>query len=139
MRHYESLSTDNGAVIALDASASLTAGSQVLSAGSTTVANDLYDALTGTTSFAAIGGLGATSTSFADYAADIVSDMDAKASLASSDDTNKQAAQSAFSNALSSKTGVNLDQETARLSTLQNQYTAAAELIQVLNRSSRRL
>ena len=35
--------------------------------------------------------------------------------------------------ALSSQSGVNLDEETARVSTLQNQYTAASELIKVIN------
>jgi flagellar hook-associated protein 1 FlgK len=57
----------------------------------------------------------------------------ANASQASSDYTNKQTAQSYFSDTMSSESGVNLDQETARLSSLQNQYTASAELIQVLN------
>lgn len=117
----------------LDASASPAVGSQVLSAGSATVANNLYDTLTGSTTFSDVGGLGSASTSFADYAANIVGGVAANASQASSDYTNKQTAQSYFSDTMSSESGVNLDQETARLSSLQNQYTASAELIQVLN------
>jgi flagellar hook-associated protein 1 FlgK len=34
---------------------------------------------------------------------------------------------------MSSQSGVNLDEETARISTLQAQYTAASQLIQAIN------
>jgi flagellar hook-associated protein 1 FlgK len=121
------------AVASLDSSASLTTGSQVLSSGSTTVVNNLYSALTGSTSFSAVGGLGSTTESFADYAASIVSNVASKASQASSDYTAKQTTQTTLSSAMSSESGVNLDEETARLSTLQNQYSAASELIQMIN------
>jgi flagellar hook-associated protein 1 len=117
----------------LDASASLTAGSQVLTSGSATVANNLYDALTASTTFSAAAGLGATTTSFASYAADIVASVASKASQASTSYTNQQSAQSAFSATMSSESGVNLDQETAQLSSLQNEYTASTELLQVIN------
>jgi flagellar hook-associated protein 1 len=121
------------ALSSLDSSASLTTGSQVLSSGSTTVVNNLYSALTGSTSFGAVGGLGSTTESFADYAASIVSSVASKAAQASTDLTAKQTTQTTFSSAMSSETGVNLDEETARLSTLQNQYSAASELIQMVN------
>jgi len=121
------------ATATLDSSASPAVGAQVISAGSTTVANNLYSALTGSTTFSAVAGLGSATESFANYAADIVSDVATKASQASADYTNKQTAQSSFSSTMSSESGVNLDQETARLSSLQNQYTASAELLQVLN------
>lgn len=116
----------------LDASASA-AGAQVLSAGSGTVTNDLYSALIGATSFPAVAGIGSTTASFADYAAAIVSSVATQASQASADYTNKQAVQSSLSSTMSSEAGVNLDQETARLSALQNQYSASAELLQVIN------
>jgi flagellar hook-associated protein 1 FlgK len=121
------------AVASLDQSSSLTTGSQVLSSGSTTVVNNLYTALTGSTSFAAVGGLGSSTSSFADYAASIVSNVASKASQASSDYTAKETTQSTFASAMSSQSGVNLDEETAQISTLQTQYTAASELIQVIN------
>jgi len=121
------------ATATLDSSASPAIGSQVLSAGSATVINDLYDALIGKTTFGAVAGIGTTTASFADYAADIVSNVATQASNASTDYTNKQTTQTSFQNTLSSESGVNLDQETARLSTLQNQYSAAAELLQVIN------
>jgi flagellar hook-associated protein 1 FlgK len=121
------------AVASLDQSSALTTGSQVLSSGSTTVVNNLYSALTGSTSFAAVGGLGSSTSSFADYAASIVSNVASKASQASSDYTAKETTQSTFASAMSSQSGVNLDEETAQISTLQTQYTAASELIQVIN------
>ena len=117
----------------LDGSATLTTGNSVLSASSATVSNALYSALTGSTDFTAAGGLGATTGSFADYAAAIVSSAASKASTASAAYTAKNTSQSNFANALSSQSGVNLDEETAHLSTLQNKYTAASQLIQAIN------
>ncbi len=121
------------ATSSLDSSASLTSGAQVLSPGDATIANSLYSTMTGSTSFSSVAGLGATTTSFADYAADIVGNVGSKASQASDDYTSKQALQSTFSSTMSSNSGVNLDEETAKLSSLQNEYTASAELLQVIN------
>jgi len=117
----------------LSDSSTLTTGSSVLSSGSATVVNDLYSALTGSTSFAAAGGLAATTGSFANYAASIVSNVATQASQASSTYTAKETAQSTYSSSLSSESGVNLDQESARVSALQNEYSAASELISVIN------
>ncbi|UTD25535.1 flagellar hook-associated protein FlgK [Bradyrhizobium sp. WD16] len=117
----------------LDASTSLTAGSQVLSAGSATLTNALHGALTGSTDFAAAGGLGATTGSFTDYASSIVANVATKASAASSAYDIKQTTQSTYANSLSSETGVNLDEESARLSALQNKYSAATQLITTIN------
>ena len=117
----------------LDSSATLTTGSQVLTAGSATVISALYDKLTGSTSFSSAGGLSATTGSFADYAAAIVANVASKASQASSAYTAKSTAQSSYASSLSSQSGVNLDEETARLSSLQNKYAAASQLISVIN------
>ena len=113
----------------LSSATTLTPGSSVLSSGSQTIVNDLDNAMTGSTSFAAAGGLAATTGSFANYAASIVSYVATQSSQASSTYTAKETAQSTFSSSLSSESGVNLDQESARLSSLQNEYSAAAELI----------
>ncbi|WP_295848756.1 flagellar hook-associated protein FlgK [Tardiphaga sp.] len=117
----------------LDSSATLTTGSSVLSTGSTTVIDALYSALTGNTSFSASGGLGASTRSFADYAADLISNVASRATTATTTLTSKQTTLSTFSSAMSSQSGVNLDEETATISTLQNQYTAASQLIQSIN------
>jgi flagellar hook-associated protein 1 FlgK len=121
------------AVSKLDSSANLTAGSSVVSAGSTAIISSLYDTLTGSTAFDAAGGLGTTKTSFASYAADVVADVAAKSSDASTTYTNKKLVQSNFASAMSSQTGVNVDEETSQLSALQNSYSAAAEIISILN------
>ncbi|MBR0699815.1 flagellar hook-associated protein FlgK [Bradyrhizobium diazoefficiens] len=117
----------------LDSSSSLTVGSSVLSSGSTSVVNAFYDALTESRTFASTGGLAATTGSLADYASAIVADVASKASRASDTYTAKETAQSTYANSLSSQSGVNLDEESAKLSTLQNKYTAASALIQAVN------
>ncbi|QPF83130.1 flagellar hook-associated protein FlgK [Bradyrhizobium genosp. L] len=117
----------------LDSSATLTAGNQVLSSGSATVTNSLLSALTGSNNFAMAGGLGATTSSFTDYAATLVANVASKAATASTAYTAKQTAQSTYANSMSSQSGVNIDEETANLSTLQNKYAAASELIQAIN------
>lgn len=117
----------------LDSSSSLTAGSTALSSGSATVVNAYYDALTDSRTFASTGGLAATTGSLADYASAIVSDVASKASQASTTYTAKETAQSTYASSLSSQSGVNLDEESAKLSTLQNKYSAASALIQAIN------
>ncbi|WP_022720351.1 flagellar hook-associated protein FlgK [Rhodopseudomonas sp. B29] len=117
----------------LDSSSSLTTGATVVSSTAASAINSLYDTLTTSTSFAAVGGLAATTGSFADFAAAIVSNVATRASQASSTYTAKEATQSAYASSLSSQSGVNLDEETANMSTLQNKYSAASELIQVIN------
>ncbi|OPF94694.1 flagellar hook-associated protein FlgK [Rhodopseudomonas palustris] len=117
----------------LSSAAALTTGSSVLSSDGASAANALYDVLTGSTSFKAVGGLAAVTGSFADIASTIVSSVSGKASQASSTYSAKEAAQSTYANSLSSQSGVNLDEESARLSELQNKYTAASQLIQAIN------
>ncbi|MCP3472594.1 flagellar hook-associated protein FlgK [Bradyrhizobium sp. CCGUVB1N3] len=125
--------TDELQLATLDSSSSLTVGSQVLTSGSATVVNNFYDALTDSRTFSSAGGLAATTGSFADYAAAIVSDVASKSSQASTNYTAKETAQSTYASSLSSQSGVNLDEESARLSTLQNKYSAASALIQAIN------
>lgn len=117
----------------LDSSSSLTVGSTVLSSGSASVVNAFYDALTDSRTFASTGGLAATTGSLADYASAIVADVASKASQASTSYTAKETTQSTYASSLSSQSGVNLDEESANLSTLQNKYSAASALVQAIN------
>jgi flagellar hook-associated protein 1 FlgK len=117
----------------LSSASTLTTGDSVIEGG-TTVADDLYTALTGSTSFAAAGGLGATSTSFSNYAADIVSTIAEASSTASSAYTTKETTQSTLSSTMSSETGVNVDQETALLTSLENQYSAASQVLSAISK-----
>jgi flagellar hook-associated protein 1 FlgK len=120
-------------VATLDSSATLTTGGKVLTAGSTNVVDAIYATLTDSRSFSASGGLGSSTGSFADYAAEIISNVAAKATSAAATYTSKTTIQSTFASAMSSQSGVNLDEETAKISTLQNQYSAASQLIQAIN------
>lgn len=117
----------------LDSSSSLTVGSTVLSSGSASVVNAFYDALTDSRTFASTGGLAATTGSLADYASAIVADVASKASQAQTSYTAKETTQSTYASSLSSQSGVNLDEESANVSTLQNKYSAASALIQAIN------
>jgi flagellar hook-associated protein 1 FlgK len=117
----------------LDSSATLTVGAQVVTNGTETVAQNLYDALIGNQSFDAAGGLSSRKTSFASYAADIVSGIAADATRASSTYTTKQTVETNLSDSISSASGVNVDEETANLTQLQNEYAAAAQVLQILN------
>ncbi|MBC9877295.1 flagellar hook-associated protein FlgK [Bradyrhizobium sp. INPA01-394B] len=117
----------------LDSSSSLTVGSSVLTSGSATVVNAFSSALTASRTFSSIGGLATTTGSFADYASAIVADVASKSSQASTNYTAKETAQSTYASSLSSQSGVNLDEESANLSTLQNKYSAASALIQAIN------
>lgn len=117
----------------LSTAAVLTTGAVVISSGENGIAQGLSDALGGKTAFAAAGSLAAGQDSFADYAARIVSAAAGRATSAATDLTAKQTAQQTLSDLFSSQTGVNLDEETARLSELEQQYSTAAQLLQVLN------
>jgi flagellar hook-associated protein 1 len=117
----------------LDASASPAIGSVVLNAGSADQTRALVSVLTGSKSFPAAGGLAATSTSFADYAATIVSTAVSAASKAASTLSTRETAYQTLADRMSSQTGVNLDEETARINALQQQYSTAAQLLTVLN------
>jgi flagellar hook-associated protein 1 FlgK len=117
----------------LDGSATLTAGATVVTSGSATVAQALYDTLSGDRSFDAAGNLSSRTTSLSSYAADIVANVSAAATKASATLTSKEAVESNLSTAISSASGVNVDEETARLTQLQNEYAAAAQLLQILN------
>lgn len=117
----------------LGSASTLTVGSTVLSSGSASVVNAFYDALTDSRTFASTGGLAATTGSLADYASAIVADVASKASQAQTSYTAKETTQSTYASSLSSQSGVNLDEESANLSTLQNKYSAASALIQAIN------
>jgi len=120
-------------VSTLDSSATLTTGGKVLTAGSTDVVDAIYATLTDSRTFSASGGLGSSTGSFADYAAEIISNTASRATSAATIYTSKTTIQSTLTSAMSSQSGVNLDEETAKISTLQNQYSAASQLIQAIN------
>jgi flagellar hook-associated protein 1 len=119
-------------IAVLDSSTSLTTGDSVVSEGSGSIVSALYDAFVDPASFDAAGSLGTSTSTFASYAASIVSEIASQASSAETDYTSKETAQSTLADTLSSESGVNVDEETATLTELQNLYAAAAQIISIV-------
>jgi flagellar hook-associated protein 1 len=94
---------------------------------------DLAKLFGATQTFGAAGTLSAITTSFSDYAATIVSHVASTAHDAEKTLSNKQMGYDSLANAMASQTGVNIDEETGRLSELEQQYATAAQIFQVLN------
>lgn len=110
----------------------LATGDIVLSASSA-FAQSLESVLSDDQAFEASGGLRAQTTSFAEYGAAIVAKVATTASSASSALETRQSDYDTSSDALSSVTGVNVDEETAALNELEQQYSTAAQLLSILN------
>lgn len=79
------------------------------------------------------GYLGAATTTYGGFASNLVSDVATRASSANDEQTAKTATLSALKTTLSNQSGVNVDQQTAQLSTLQNLYAASARVITTVN------
>lgn len=120
------------ATATLDTESALAAGDPALLASSTFV-SAISSALEDDQNFSSAGALGATSTSFSSYAADIVALAATSASAATSELETAQTDYESYADAMSSATGVNVDEETARLSELEQQYSTTAQLLEVLN------
>jgi len=111
---------------ALSSSTTLTTGSKAVPASSTTVVDALASGLSSSRSFAASGTLGATTATFANYASAIISNLSSASKTASTTLTTLQTQ-------FSSESGVNTDQESASLVTLQNNYAASAKVISAVD------
>jgi len=116
----------------LSSDATLTAGDTVLFDGDTTLANALVDLMAEAISFDAAGGLGATKTSFAGYMAEMVTDKATAATQAASTLETKQTAYEALESARSAAGGVNLDEETQRLAEMEELYSIAAQILDMI-------
>lgn len=114
-------------------SSTTTTGATVLTAGSTTVADNLLSVMTETRTFDATGGIGSTTVTLGDYAARIVSDFATRASEAEAAETSADTLASSLSDTIASQSGVNIDEETAKLSDYQALYAAAAQIVEAAN------
>jgi flagellar hook-associated protein 1 FlgK len=79
------------------------------------------------------GYLGASTTTFSGFASNLISDVANRASSANDEQTSKQSVLSALQTSLSNQAGVNIDQQTAQLTQLQNVYAASARVITTVN------
>lgn len=121
------------AVGALSDSSTLTVGEIGVAAGDGSVATALADALSGETSFDAAGNMSAMTTSLSSYASGILSDVSSSVDSSESELASAETRYTTQSEALSSQSGVNLDEENALISQLENAYATAASLIEALN------
>ncbi|SIS60507.1 flagellar hook-associated protein FlgK [Insolitispirillum peregrinum] len=121
------------AVGALSDSSTLTVGEIGVAAGDGSVATALADALSGETTFDAAGNMSAMTTSLSSYASGILSDVSTSVDSSESKLASAETRYTTQSEALSSQSGVNLDEENALISQLENAYATAASLIEALN------
>ncbi len=110
-----------------------TAGDTALAAASSAVAEALNTAMTDDRLFGAAGNLGSRTGDFASYAAAIIADVASTASRAETGLTTAETIQSSLASTVSSQSGVNLDEETAKITEYQALYAAAAQVIQAVN------
>jgi len=87
----------------------------------------------GISSISPTGTLGAATTTFAGFASNLISDIATRASTANDNQTAKASTLSALQTSLSNQSGVNVDQQTAQLTQLQNVYAASARVITTVN------
>nr|WP_321454728.1 flagellar hook-associated protein FlgK [uncultured Cohaesibacter sp.] len=99
--------------------------------GATTI-NNLLDALQGDTNFAAAGNLSAGNRTFAEYATEILSAAVSDSSSASTALTSAETNLTGAVDAISSAYGVNVDEETERLSELEQLYSLASTILSTL-------
>jgi len=94
----------------------------------------LVETLTGGNAFDPAGTLGAITDSFSNYASNIVLNLSITVSQANTTLRDKEMAFDNLSNAMASQVGVNVEEETAALNELQQQYSTAAQIFEVLNK-----
>lgn len=116
----------------LDETATAT-GDLAITSGASTLADTYAELFSASTDFAAAGTLSARSSDFAGYASSIVSGVATRASNAASALTTAETIESNLASTISSASGVNLDEETARISDYQTLYSAAAQVIQTVD------
>ena len=112
--------------------AALAAGDSGLAAGDCSIAEALAEALSGSADFSAAGSLSAGSSSFSEYASKLVSDIATRASIAGSEAETAELVAENLQSTFSNQTGVNVDEETAILAALENQYAACSQIVQII-------
>lgn len=116
----------------LSGSATLAAGDRGVNKGDGTIASKISTMLTSNVSFAAAGGFAAQSNTLQHYAQAIISSAASQADLSQKQtDTTYQVFKTS-NDLLTSKSGVNVDEETTKLLLYQNQYQAGAQIVKTI-------
>lgn len=103
-----------------------------VTAGDNSVAQKLAGIATQTVSFNAAGNLPATSTTLAQYAGEIISNVSTNTTNATNSANDSQTLLNGFTTRAQNISGVNLDQELANTVIYQNAYSASARVITVI-------
>lgn len=104
----------------------------VLNSGDNSVSQQLAGLAFNPVSFSAVGGLSATSTTFSQYAGQIIATTSTNSSNATNDQKSSQSLLNGFTQSAQKASGVNLDQELANTVIYQNAYSASARIISVV-------
>lgn len=112
--------------------ASTIVGSRAVSSGDTSTAAALADAFTDSRKFPSAGGLSSRSASFSAYAGDLAATAARSASNAATKATTATTTTTDLQSAFASQSGVNLDEETATIQSLETAYQAAARVMSAL-------
>ncbi|MDY0029198.1 MAG: flagellar hook-associated protein FlgK [Pseudobdellovibrionaceae bacterium] len=116
----------------LNSSATLAVGDQGVARGDGSVADSLANLLTSTLSFNAAGNFSAQSNSLLAYAQAFMSDVATQSSIAQGQSDTSYLVYSTSYGLVTSVSGVNVDEETAKMLILQNQYAASAQVISTI-------
>lgn len=117
----------------LNAAAGLTAGDQALSAGDASVAQAMTGALSQDYAFGQAGDLGARTSTLSEYATDILSSLSVEASIVDDAAQTHALIHDDLKLQLNNESGVNLDEETAKITALEEHYSASAQVLGVLS------
>jgi flagellar hook-associated protein 1 FlgK len=102
-------------------------------AGDSSVVTALAAKLNSSVNFAATGDLPASSTNFADYAANIVSQNSSAAAQVDDEHSFTQSMMQQIQDRFSTQSGVNTDEELSNLIVLQNAYAASGRIVSVVS------
>ncbi len=114
---------------ALSTSLTLAAGDRGVARGDGSVADAMADLLIGNVSFNAAGNFAAQTNTLKKYIQAIVSNAASRAQIADQEADTAQVIYQQTKDVLSNKTGVNIDEETAKMVELQTKYQASASVI----------
>jgi flagellar hook-associated protein 1 FlgK len=120
------------ATATLSADGALASGDTGFASGDASIAEALDDLLGSSIDFSTAGGLSGTDATLSEYASRIVSDIATRASAAADEAETAELVAENLRTSLSNESGVNLDEETARLTALENQYAACSQVFQII-------
>ena len=102
--------------------------------GDGSVADALSDQLSVNVSFAAAGNFGAQANTLKRYVEAIMADAATQAKISQTEADTAFLTYNQTKTVLDSKTGVNIDEETAKMVVLENHYAASAKMIQTIQK-----